>query len=93
VSYVCVGAGGGFYTDEFGLPLLLEKSISPASVLHVGGLHDLSEQRHGEHKHQEHSFIAQSGTGRLGCCFNSVFFSRLEIICPYDSLINGWIKP
>lgn len=43
---------------------------------------------HRGHPHQEHRFIAQGRTG-----FRNVFFSSLEIICPYKSLVNGWVQP
>ena len=47
---------------------------------------------HRGHKHQKHHFIAQSGIGRLGSCFKNIFFSSLEIICPYESLVTGGIR-
>uniref|UniRef100_A0A8B9FL11 Lymphocyte expansion molecule n=1 Tax=Amazona collaria TaxID=241587 RepID=A0A8B9FL11_9PSIT len=45
-------------------------------------------QPHGGHPHQEHRFVAQSGTG-----FKNVFFSSIGIISPYKSLVNGWVQP
>lgn len=48
---------------------------------------------HRGYNHQEHYFIAQSGIGRLGSCFKNIFFSSLEIVCPYESLVTSWIKP
>lgn len=43
---------------------------------------------HTGYNHQEHYFIAQSGIDRLGSCFKNIFFSSLEIVCPYESLVN-----